>query len=219
MQRRDHLSTCPIWSCHIWWQWGLDFSLRLKLYWIVCTGCSWAMSSSFAYLPHMALPMGPKLVKNLVPLGFRHCRTHIFVTSEWIYTVRSSMDMMTSSNGNIFLVTGPLFGEFIGRGEFPTQRSVTRSFDVFFDLRLNKQLSKQPWGWWLETPSWSLWRQCNELSRSVVVQRDNHLSICPIWACPWPKTNKSLYEWDPYPSERISLKLLGGFSPFKGLCN
>ena len=28
-------------------------------------------------------------------------------------------------------------------GEFPTQRPVTRSFDVFFDLRLNKQLSKQ----------------------------------------------------------------------------
>ena len=69
--------------------------------------------------------------------------------------------MMTSSNGNIFRVTGPLSGEFTGPGEFPTQRPVTRSFDVFFDLRLNKQLSKQPWGWWFETPLWSLWRQCN----------------------------------------------------------
>ena len=28
-------------------------------------------------------------------------------------------------------------------GEFPAQRPVTRSFDVFFDLRLNKRLSKQ----------------------------------------------------------------------------
>ena len=27
-------------------------------------------------------------------------------------------------------------------GEFPSQRPVTRSFDVFFDLRLNKRLSK-----------------------------------------------------------------------------
>ena len=45
-------------------------------------------------------------------------------------------DMMTSSNGNIFRVTGPLWGEFTGPGEFPTQRPVTRSFDVFFDLRL-----------------------------------------------------------------------------------
>ena len=42
-------------------------------------------------------------------------------------------------------------------GEFPTQRPVTRSFDVFFDRRLNKRLSKQSWGWWFETPSRSLW--------------------------------------------------------------
>ena len=68
---------------------------------------------------------------------------------------------MTSSNGTIFRVTGPLCGELTGPGEFPTQRPVTRSFAVFFDLRLNKRLSKQPWGWWFETPSWSLWCQCN----------------------------------------------------------
>ena len=43
-------------------------------------------------------------------------------------------------------------------GEFPAQRPVTRSFDVFFDLRLNKRLSKQSWGWWFETPSRPLWR-------------------------------------------------------------
>ena len=34
-------------------------------------------------------------------------------------------------------------------GEFQAQRPVTRSFDVFFDLRPNKRLSKQSWGWWL----------------------------------------------------------------------
>ena len=43
-------------------------------------------------------------------------------------------------------------------GEFPAQRPVTRSFDVFFDLRLNKRLSKQSWGWWFEMPSGPLWR-------------------------------------------------------------
>ena len=37
--------------------------------------------------------------------------------------------------------------------EFPEQRPVTQSFDVFFDLRLNKRLSKQLWGGWAETPS------------------------------------------------------------------
>ena len=50
------------------------------------------------------------------------------------------------------------------RADVDQCRTVTRSFDVFFDLHLNKRLSKQPWGWWFETPSWSFWRQCNEKS-------------------------------------------------------
>ena len=48
-------------------------------------------------------------------------------------------------------------------GEFPAQRPVRRSFDVFFDQRLNKRLSKQSWGWWFETLSRSLWRHHNEI--------------------------------------------------------
>ena len=51
-------------------------------------------------------------------------------------------------------------------GEIPAQRPVTRSFDVFFDLRLNKRLRKQTWGWWFETPSRPLWRHCNDMVRS-----------------------------------------------------
>ena len=47
-------------------------------------------------------------------------------------------------------------------GEFPTQRPVTRSFDVFFDLHPNKRSSKQWWGLWFETPSSPLWRHCND---------------------------------------------------------
>ena len=43
-------------------------------------------------------------------------------------------------------------------GDFPTQRSVTRSFDVFFDLRPNERLSEQSWGWCFEMPSSPLWR-------------------------------------------------------------
>ena len=56
----------------------------------------------------------------------------------------------------------PYVREFTGPGEFSTQRPVTRSFEVFFDLRVNKRLSKQPWVWWFETLSWSLWRQCKD---------------------------------------------------------
>ena len=47
------------------------------------------------------------------------------------------------------------------QGEFPAQRPVTRNFDVFFDLRTNKLLSKQLWGWWIETPSRPLRRHRN----------------------------------------------------------
>ena len=50
--------------------------------------------------------------------------------------------MMTSSNWNVFSITGHLCGNSPVTGEFPAQRPVTRSFDVFFDLRLNKRLSK-----------------------------------------------------------------------------
>ena len=46
-------------------------------------------------------------------------------------------------------------------GEFPAQRPVTWSFDIFFDLRLNKRLSKQSWGCWFEMLSRPLWRHCN----------------------------------------------------------
>ena len=53
-------------------------------------------------------------------------------------------------------------------GEFPAQRPVTRSFDVFFDLRLNKRLSKQSLGWWFETPSLLLWHHCNEIKLLLV---------------------------------------------------
>ena len=47
-------------------------------------------------------------------------------------------------------------------GGFPSERSVTRSFDFLFDLHLNKQLNKQLRCWCLlETPSPSLWRHRN----------------------------------------------------------
>ena len=45
--------------------------------------------------------------------------------------------------------------------KFPSQRPVMQSFDVFFDLCLNKLFSKKLWGWWFETPSHSLWHHCN----------------------------------------------------------
>ena len=53
--------------------------------------------------------------------------------------------------------------------EFPTQRPVTRIFDVFLDRRLTKRLNNQSRLCWLETPSCSLWRHCNGMSLSSYV--------------------------------------------------
>ena len=56
-------------------------------------------------------------------------------------------------------------------GEFPTQRPVTRSFDVFFDLRPNKQrLSTQSWGWLLKTLSHPLWRHRNDFGGDLSLE-------------------------------------------------
>ena len=50
-------------------------------------------------------------------------------------------------------------------GEFPAQRLTWRGA-LMFSL-INKWLSKQPWGWWFETPSWSFWRHYNEIMKYV----------------------------------------------------
>ena len=75
--------------------------------------------------------------------------------------------MMTTSNGNIFRVTGPCAGNSPFSCEFPAQKPVTRSFDVFFDLRLIKRLSKHLPGWWFEMLSRPLWRHCNVIGNQT----------------------------------------------------
>ena len=73
-------------------------------------------------------------------------------------------------------------------GEFPTQRPVTRSCDVLFDLRLNKRLSKQSWGWWFETPPCSFWCHRNDMSYH--------------WTCLWVVQFNGLYRNHYLPSYR-----------------
>ena len=96
----------------------------------------------------------PALISS--PNGMGICFTS--VSTAW-WGEACCLFMMTSSNGNIFRVTGHLCGEFT----VPAQRPVTRGFDVFFDLRPDKRLSKQSRVGWFETPSHSLWRHRNVL--------------------------------------------------------
>ena len=70
-------------------------------------------------------------------------------------------------------------------GEFPAQRPVTRSFGDFFDLRLNKRLSKHSWGGWFGTPSPSLWRHCNV----VYITHARHAAPDPPPPPPPPHTH------------------------------
>ena len=65
-------------------------------------------------------------------------------------------------------------------GEFHAQRPVTRSFDVIFDLRLNKRLSKQYRRWWFETLLRSLWRHSNGRGNRSLSQRASYEETVPM---------------------------------------
>ena len=73
--------------------------------------------------------------------------------------------IVTSSNENIFRITGLCEGNPSVTGGFPSQRPVTQSSDVFFDLRLNKQSRC----WWFQIPSRSLRCHCNEESGNTEI--------------------------------------------------
>ena len=67
-----------------------------------------------------------------------------------------------------------------GNSPGTTQRPVTWSFDIFFDLRLNKRLSKHSWGWRFETPSCPLWHHSNEWEPWLLFSNLNPLAYSAI---------------------------------------
>ena len=80
----------------------------------------------------------------------------------WFSPMRtlSTVHMMTTSNWDIFRVTGCLWGALTGDQWIP----LTKASDVelwYFYIRLNKRLSKQSRLWWFDTPSRPLWCHCN----------------------------------------------------------
>ena len=72
--------------------------------------------------------------------------------------------------------------------EFPSQSPVTWTFDVYFDLRLNKRLSKQSWGCWFETLSSPLWRHSNEYVLKTMCRRQD-----PLWVYKCSSTQVFVY--------------------------
>ena len=119
------------------------------------------------------------VLKNTPPATFSTLRYSMFTQNGLIQVLSVKLLTQWRHQMETFSVLLALcVGNSPVTGEFPTQKPVTRSFDVFFHLRLNKQLSKQSWGWF-ETPSRSLWRHCNdhEWIQSIWIQ-STHTHIC-----------------------------------------
>ena len=144
VQRQGHWTICPAGACP----------------------CTVGELRSWAKLFSNLVPLGSRLwlnrfsIRSSIELsglvvvqrqGHRPIRTLWACPSWWRHQLETFSALLATCAGN-----SPV------PGDFPAQRPVTRSFDVFFDLRLNKRLSKQSWGWWFETLSCPLWRHCND---------------------------------------------------------
>ena len=106
--------------------------------------------------------------------GYIHVDGYTHVNGTWRrHLMETFSALLTICAGN-----SPVPG-----GEFPTQRPVTRGFDVFFDLRLNKRLSKQSWGWWFESLSHPLWRHLNVWTYNEIwyTLREGMYRICDYY--------------------------------------
>ena len=123
---------------------------------------------------------------------------------------RAHYDMMTSSNGNIFRVSGHLCGEFTGPRWIPRTKASDAELWCFFDLRLNKRLSKQWWGWWFETLSHPLWRHRNDIN--VIPHRyhnfDSGLTAVEVWAWVTNYTSQKTLSAIIYPCHNFYLTVL-----------
>ena len=92
--------------------------------------------------------------------------------------------MMTSPDESIFRVTGG----------FPSQRPVTRSCDIFYELRLNKRLSKQSRRRRIETQSRWLRRHWNvhlHMHEAAILK---YLLFCINYMCRY-KTRQKIYHF------------------------
>ena len=103
------------------------------------------------YQPHMCVHLFCNLsndVFNCISGVYMYIGRH---TTWWRHQMETFVALLAFCAGN-----------YPVPGENPTQRPVTRSFDIFVDLCLHKRLSNQSWGRWFERPSCSLCRHCNK---------------------------------------------------------
>ena len=118
----------------------------------------------YVWIPHSIMPLiitqrtkSIQGIKNCIP----------FCIFEPIKTPRSSHD---KSHDNVIKWKHfPRYWPFVrgihrSKVNSPHKGQWRGALMFFFDLRLNKRLSKQWWGWWFDTLSRPLWRHHNDLS-------------------------------------------------------
>ena len=123
-------------SCIIWFHLDCIMQLKKSYYMYIVTNVSSRKSATtFCDLPDW-------LVSMILAVSMQHLLMH-------------TCGMMTSSNGNIFRVTGPFCWEFTGHLWIPLTKASDAELWYFLWSApwKKKRLSKQWWGWWSETPS------------------------------------------------------------------
>ena len=147
--------------------------------------------------------MGPKLV--ITVLAFKLVRDGAMPSAYTVLVSKYHDDVIKWKH---FPRYWPFVRVFHRSRWIPHTEASDAELWYFLDLRLNKRLSKQPPGWWFETPLWSLWRQCNGLlcydfslatanvpsaivwvctfvSRNYPTMFNNVLQLLPIVFCQW----------------------------------
>ena len=151
--------------------------------------CIWLLMSTLGSVPLIQNGVFDGLDSIVLPFENINVNIHFAFTTSHIAVIPSNsmglLVMMSSSNGNIFRVTSALLcsGNTPVADEFPSQRPVTRSFDIFFYLCLNNRLSKQSRDWWYQAPLRPLWRHCNAIALFIPLS-----SQTEVW---WKRTGVS----------------------------
>ena len=132
-----------------------------------------------------------KNITSFVALGQEYCGVNSIplLLMPWILMLPThkqpwywACKMMTIHQIEIFsALLAICVGNSPVTGEFPTQRPVMQSFDVYFDLCLNKRWSRQLEGRWVETPSRPLWHHCDE---------DKWVLVCHVEGFPLPAASQ-----------------------------
>ena len=104
----------------------------------------------------------------------------ITYTLEWLSPLTQKTSWWRHQMETFSVLLALCKGNSPASSEFPSQRPVMQSFGVFFDMCLNKRLSKQSWGWWFETPSLSLWCHCNDHGSIKLSCNHPHIQMLSI---------------------------------------